>query len=338
VSLPQRDLPDAERTAPRCLDCGAPLAGAYCSDCGQRAQDLDPSFRELVGEAWATFVDVDGRLLSSLRLLLFRPGALTEEYLKGRRTRYLTPLRLYLLCSVAYFLLSSMAPERSPNTSHVRVTTADDSLDLVVPNRDSVASSGRLRRDSIDRALLRARGIDVAAGPLDSASRAMGDSIRVHDQVELLTVAPAWVRRRLTHGIARVMHDNHNFGDDYKAQLPRLMFVLMPVFALLLALAYRGRHRRYPVHLIVSLHIHAFAFSLMTIGAVTDWLPDTPVASILAFVALLWSVAYLPLALRRVYGGALGWAVARTALMATEYAIVTGLALSVLAVGLLLVY
>src|SRR5262249_142497 len=43
---------------------------------------------------------------------LFRPGQLTSEYNAGRRVRYSSPLRIYLLMSVAYFFAASVVGPR----------------------------------------------------------------------------------------------------------------------------------------------------------------------------------------------------------------------------------
>jgi hypothetical protein len=78
-----------------CLNCGAPMAGAYCAACGQRAVDLaEPSWR-VVKEAVSDAVDVDGRVVSTARALL-RPGRLTVEHWRGRRAPYVGPLKLFL--------------------------------------------------------------------------------------------------------------------------------------------------------------------------------------------------------------------------------------------------
>ena len=102
--------PSEPATTPRCLNCEAPLEGPYCAHCGQRHAPPRPTTRELLGEAWDEFVNVDGRAARTLRLLVTRPGALTAEQLAGRRARYVRPLRLYLLCSAAYFLADSVLP------------------------------------------------------------------------------------------------------------------------------------------------------------------------------------------------------------------------------------
>jgi Protein of unknown function (DUF3667). len=303
------------------------------------ARDPDPTLGELLSEAWDAFVSVDGRVLSSLRLLLFHPGALTVEYLRGRRTRYLAPLRLYLLCSVAYFLLASVAPDHRGAKPLVGISTGADTFAVAGHQPDSGdRAARRLRRDSADRVVLSEHGIVVSPGPLDSAHRAMGDSIRTAQQLDKLTLLPPWVRKRMVHGVNHVVRDDRGFAAGYREQLPRLMFVLMPVLAVFLGWAYRSRRRRYPVHLIVSLHLHSFVFAMMAASAALDWVPGKTIPSLIGGAGTLWCAAYMPMALRRVYGGRLSFAVMRACLLGAEYAILAGMAFGVLALGMLLVY
>ena len=66
---------------------------------------------QLVVDVAAEFSGWDGRLATSLRDLVLRPGMLTREFLEGRRVRYISPLRLYLIASLVYFLLAAGAPD-----------------------------------------------------------------------------------------------------------------------------------------------------------------------------------------------------------------------------------
>lgn len=97
-------------TARPCLNCGAELRGRFCSHCGQRDVPPAPTLRELLGDAWHEFTVFDNRLLATLGVLLRRPGLLTLEVLAGRRERYIKPLRLYLIVSLTFFLVSAWAP------------------------------------------------------------------------------------------------------------------------------------------------------------------------------------------------------------------------------------
>src|SRR5690242_8397814 len=90
-----------------CLNCGTELHGDFCAACGQKATHANPTFHDLLHEFTHELLHIDGRLWTSLRLLFTRPGFLTREYVAGRRAPYVPPLRLYLICSVAYFALAA---------------------------------------------------------------------------------------------------------------------------------------------------------------------------------------------------------------------------------------
>src|SRR3954466_14680330 len=94
-----------------CLNCGEPVSQRYCSACGQAAIDPNPTLGEFVHEAAGEFLHWDGKLAATFRLLFTKPGELTREYLAGRRASYLSPLRVYLTCSVVFFALKALAPE-----------------------------------------------------------------------------------------------------------------------------------------------------------------------------------------------------------------------------------
>jgi len=73
------------------------------------------------------------------------------------------------------------------------------------------------------------------------------------------------------------------------------MFFLLPYFALLLRWLYRKNKQLYGVHLLFSVHLHCFAFLLLTVMLV----PWQPLRTGLELVG----AGYAFLALRRVYGG-----------------------------------
>lgn len=205
-----------------CLNCQTPLAGPYCAECGQRDIDLERPLSTLLAEFLRETLQVDGRAARSLRVLLSRPGVLTQDYLAGRRQQYSSPLRLYLVISVLFFLVAAWVA---------------------------------------DRGILLGDGEALAA----EASR----------QAQF-------------------------FSDE----LPQLMFLLLPVFAALLKLAYRRRH--YLHHLIHSLHLHSAAYLLLVLLLPLERAAGrNALLLMLQVVLLLYLIYYLLVSLRRVYGG--GW-------------------------------
>jgi Protein of unknown function (DUF3667) len=100
-------MSDAIAPAIRCKNCDAALAGHFCARCGQAADVHVPSTKELIHEALEGITHSDSRLWSTLRLLWFKPGALTRAFIAGRRMAFLPPIRLYLVMSVVFFLAAS---------------------------------------------------------------------------------------------------------------------------------------------------------------------------------------------------------------------------------------
>jgi len=94
-----------------CLDCGAPLTGRFCAVCGQKDEPLKRGLKDLALEFFQHPL-IDTKLWKSLVPLVLRPGALTDEYLAGRRTRYVRPLKLYLTVSVTFFALLALVVPR----------------------------------------------------------------------------------------------------------------------------------------------------------------------------------------------------------------------------------
>ena len=106
-------------------------------------------------------------------------------------------------------------------------------------------------------------------------------------------------------------------------RLPRIMFILMPVFALLLKLA----HWRslYFEHLIFSLHLHSAAYLILILALPFEQLADSSVAALLAQVAVLsWFLLYLYFAMRRVYeAGRVATSIRASAILLTYFLIVS---------------
>jgi len=276
--------PPATVTPRACLNCGSPMAQDFCPACGQAAIDPDPTLRELLHELAAEFLLWDGKLLSTFRLLVTRPGELTREYLAGRRVRYISPLRLYLTCSVFFFLLRAVLPEPTV-----------------------VVRTGGVVKTQIGGVVLEEDEEGQAARALDSLGRTGSSAIG----------------RAASQRIGNVLRHQKEFAAAMRENTPRMMFVLVPLFAALTALLFRSRRLRYPKHLTFALHEHAFLFLALVPTLLPRLAPKTPLGGVASAISVLLgfgSIAvHLVLAVRRVYGGTLGGAAARSAILAASY-------------------
>jgi hypothetical protein len=113
-------MSDAVPRTEACHNCGALLHGPFCSACGQEARSLDPSISELAHDVAHELVDVDGRIFRSVRRLFLSPGFLTRELFLGRRVPWISPMRLYLIFSVAYFAVVALGG------TNIRVSISGD--------------------------------------------------------------------------------------------------------------------------------------------------------------------------------------------------------------------
>lgn len=243
-----------------CLNCGAELRGPFCSECGQRAVAAYPTIAELVGDAWQELSGYDGRFIQTLRMLLGRPGALTVETLEGRRARYISPMRLYLVASLVYFLCAAAVPNvRRPDIA-------------VMPG-----SNAKIQ--------------------MDGSGRLAGLSPEVRAQaLEKLERAPWWAQAVMRP----LLLDPEGFRQRFLQTLPRVLFAVVPVFAAIVALLYRGR--RFTQHLIFAVHLHAAIFVTLTLRELSQLTRSLAVVAVVDVVVMLAIVAYALLAFRRVYG------------------------------------
>jgi hypothetical protein len=106
--------------------------------------------------------------------------------------------------------------------------------------------------------------------------------------------------------------------------LPRLMFVLLPVFALLLKIVYA--HRLYFDHLIFSLHLHCAAYVILALMMPLEVLASQHAVPLIMQLALLgYLLVYFVMALHRVYSSS--WLA--VALKSSSVLFVYGILLSV---------
>ena len=93
----------------RCSNCGAPLAGQWCAECGQKAlSSRDRRFGHVLGQFAHELLHIEGKLPRTLAALIFRPGLPSQAYLDGRRIVYLSPIGLFLLVNLLYFIAPPM--------------------------------------------------------------------------------------------------------------------------------------------------------------------------------------------------------------------------------------
>jgi hypothetical protein len=106
--------------------------------------------------------------------------------------------------------------------------------------------------------------------------------------------------------------------------LPRVFFVLLPVFAAIVAVFYRGR--RFPEHLYFAIHLHAFVFLVLAAAEALNFTRVPALAEAAGLAAIVWIPVYATKSLRRVYGGSLPITLAKEVGIGAIYALASLLA------------
>ena len=282
-----------------CLNCGAPVRTKYCGECGQEAKPPVLSFRELFSSTIDNYLSLDSKLLRSLRPLFFRPGKLSEEYVRGRRESYVSPIRLYLVSTLLFFLVAAFAVDRS-ETGFLTIDSKTRP-----PAEADRSETGFLRIKSTPPPSTEADAdspVDDAVPDSLAGTASSTDSV-VTSEPTTVDPDPAGADssgRATERSFAQKLFetDPQVISAVFLRQLPRVLFVLLPVFALLLKLIYIRRKRFYIEHLVFALHTHALIFLIATPAA----LIQTDIAG--AALAIL-SLLYLYVSMKRFYSQ--GW-------------------------------
>lgn len=434
-----------------CLNCGARLPGQYCPRCGQRAQSLRVPVHHFVRNGFVELFGLDGRVWSTYATLLFKPGRLTTDYLKGRRQRSLSPLRVYIASTLLLFVLlsaidpvgrvSALIGARSDGRDADSLVVVREELALVLrraAESDSLAArAAAAARDTTDAvaseyatqrtadSLAAARAVAVAEstlaafsdepepveGDLRDAQDAVADAredladrldrldgdlgaaieaavddvdagLSARDRLALDVEAailqalppdslvrlgdvedaraqvvpeitnnvglPEWMPRSSSTEQFVGARDRTEqraaltaLGRDAIAQLPTALFLLLPLFALLLKLVYVRRDWYYSEHLVFGLHVHAAAFVILTVALVVSTLSGgsgvhsgaSAVGGMLVSLLLLSIPVYYLVASWRVYRQGVVKTLAKSVIVGWVYAfalVILGVVLTLL--------
>ena len=122
---------DADRATPSpavCENCGSVRPSPFCPQCGQNDRNYARGLATVVWEFGREAFEMDSRFLQTLKLLLFKPGSLTNEFSRNRRARYMSPIRLYLFTSFLFVLVLSLAMPDSWSEDAIQMGGDSDGL------------------------------------------------------------------------------------------------------------------------------------------------------------------------------------------------------------------
>ena len=307
-----------------CENCGAKLAGPHCAQCGQAAIDYRRSFRHVIVDVLDSFLNWDSKFFATIGLLIVKPWRLTNEFLAGKRVRYLHPLRLYLLASILFFFAVNygargLRVDTSNLGSKDRAEIEADLKNEDLPPEARAKLERLLREPSPPP--LPAASLSPAASAVPATSSAPAAPTAppkqtfgpVTDRPFVLfdadtkpsTPFEKWIEARAKEKFGEHGTKFGLFLSTLFSNLPYMMLCCIPLFAFVLKVLYVRRHIFYIDHLIYALHIHTFAYTgIMLIVLATIGLNRVASGALAGWaIALLWIafVVQIFLSIRRVY-------------------------------------
>ncbi len=245
----------------------------------------------------------------------------------GKRARYLHPIRMYVFSSAMFFLLffsvfkintpgsngnmplspderrlyiKELQEELQKDTGNTRIKT---SLMLAKDTSQSLTNRDKLRIGKSQFNISLANADYESIEEYEAAQKALPESER-----------DGWFARRLAKkeiGINIKYRDDpaaasEKFAKSILHQLPYMLFVSLPLFALILKLVYiRRKQFYYADHGVFTIHLYIFTFILLmaVFGlAKLDDLTEWRIWGLLMGLLFIGLFIYLLLAMKRFYG------------------------------------
>lgn len=308
----------SRRHNPHCLNCGTKLLDEFCHQCGQK----DIPRRQTLGELFSNFISsfwsYEGKFFLTSKYLLTRPGFLAREYNEGRRESYFHPARMYAFISFVFFLIFFSLPDSDKANNLVKVSDENGKTDVTLEQLDSAMnaaseSDSTLRkvmpgladsiRSAVDKKKQRKRGGNLNLSSSDYRS------VREYDSVQQ-TFSPGerdgWIKRKFAiRGIelnnkykGNLSGFGKDFGKAFMENFSKILFFLLPVFALILKLLYARRDFYYSEHLVFSIYYYNFVYLA---GSVYMLVNLVPALDWLSTLIAIWIFVYLLLGMKRMY-------------------------------------
>jgi hypothetical protein len=323
-----------------CPNCGTSLIAPYCALCGQERDTHRRSVWNLVRDLVEDVISFDSRILRTAIALLVEPGEIAIAFREGRTRHFVPAMRLYFFVSLLFFLILSMTGlaiiqlELQPTPMKVfhdakgnafMVNPAydpdDDDLKkmpkLIPLKKDEIAANGV--HYGVSTKIYFFAPIGAYHKPISPSvlstlrSDAMGMAIHTKPmnpkdikQAAKAKEVEGWIDKHIIGGLQRLANNPAALNEPMTTWIPRVLFLLLPLYALLLAAFYWRQRKDYYLvdHLVFSLTIHTFTFVVLIVAAgLAQILPGETVAW-LVFAAI---AIYIFIAMKRFYGQ--GWVI-----------------------------
>lgn len=278
----------------QCLNCQAELNSEmrFCPLCGQKNIPAKVPVKELFGHFIEDYFTVDHKLTKSVFWLLYRPGFLTLEYISGKRASYIAPVRVFLFFSILFFVIESY---------NLNLSSGDDDFGSFFQQEvtDSLTENDvtSLSFDGTHSYTLFGTCFNEYKSNPDSVKRSFSYTT-VDDFMNKCHSSTPAAERYFIRKLYKIEQGGlGSFQSFMLSAASKVVFLMVPLFALLMKLVYRRRQRYYFEHFVFGVHLHTFLFIIFILASMVEML-KLPISWELIFGGIL---LYFAFAIRKVY-------------------------------------
>lgn len=297
---------EVSATEKNCLNCGTTLDGPFCKNCGQIGIVEKESTGHLLLHFIQHFFHYDGKTFNTIRLLLTKPGALSTEYKKGVRIRYVDPFNLYLFVSAMVFVVFLALERKTYNITKISNPEVIHLIDSTrIALRNDTAFKAKLEKKTYSYWKIKAGGQLYAIFDVkemlrhgkyhyDSVQRALGAGKRSKG-----------FQRYTEQQVLKIyeVYDTAPYNFYKKAQekanlnMPKSFFVSIPIFIIFLLILYLNKRKAFQLihHIVFAMHFYTTVWIFIMLDSIVCYiLEHTGLESIEDWVAGPMYLALIP--------------------------------------------
>ncbi|MFN7776423.1 DUF3667 domain-containing protein [Flavobacterium sp.] len=303
-----------------CLNCNYVVEQRFCPNCGQENTDTRKTFYHLFVHFFEDLTHYENAFWKTIRNLILKPAALTKEYLSGKRLSYLAPVRLYIFISfVTFFMFNILAnKEEQLIKNETKTGILKDTVKL--PEEvwlEEIAKDKRAPKavvDSLKQFIRQKKEKDILEDDFMNFgyhSLAEMDSVRQKDP-DAINALEYWINKKSFEVKKRYPASMlpEKFKQSVIQNIPKALFLYMPIFALVLWLFHNKKRWYYFDQGIFTLHYFSFLLLINLIVLLVDSILSgisshflvEGISGFFALIAYLWMFNYFFPAQHRFYG------------------------------------
>jgi len=277
-----------------CKNCETPNPkdAEFCLHCGQKLGDK-LTFVLLFYNTIGNYFSFDARFFRSIIPLLFRPGFIAKEFVKGRRLQYLHPGQMYLFVSVVFFFVFNFyvregreAIEKNAKTAFEQLDDNSKRFDTITKLDPAFLDSIKIKdakdaqkllqdiqdnkykvEDTINNRTNNGVNFDFNRKIVDSLIAIDASDDLIYKAMGMNDNPGYFTKRFYVQTLKLYKTTGAGFAQVYQYfidSIPLAMFFLMPLFAFILKLFYFSKGN-YAHHLVFSFYFFCFLFTVFSL-------------------------------------------------------------------------